>query len=58
MTNNPTHLQTDIYYRGYRLCRTATEVIIYHGPDRIDTAENDNAAKAKIDGFMIADDGR
>lgn len=51
-------LPTDRYYRGYRLSITKAGVIIYHGPDRICGAVDENQAKDYIDGWMIADDAR
>ena len=49
-------LQTDIYYRGYRLSHFADtdRVDIWQGIDHIDTAKGLDDARATIDAWMVA----
>jgi hypothetical protein len=53
--------QTDTYYRGYRLSDNALghgHVHIYCQADFLGTAPHMDAAKAIVDDYLVADDGR
>jgi hypothetical protein len=56
-------LGRDIYYRGYRLHisgdgHRANDTHIYSGIEFIDTCGSEDAAKAQVDEWLRADDGR